>query len=153
MCHSMTLSPLCFKCGLCFIFCESKHCMSCVTGREASTGGRVGCVVYECIEVISIGLMEPLDHPPPVPPKASCWSRGLFVFAFCNEMPSGSIGCAEPALLFLWYASWIWQHNSCIFSFHWTEAGYPSKYSDAQQPPIGPALPSTPPLLPGVNPY
>lgn len=95
----------------------------------------------------------PSGSPPPVPPKASCWLWGLFVFAFCNEMPSGSIGCAEPALLSLWYASWIWQHLLCMFSPHWIEADSPSAYSDAQQPPIGPALPSAPPLSQGVDPY
>ncbi len=102
-------------------------CMMCVTGGEASTGGgRMGCVVYAYMEVISVGFTDPLDHPHPSLQKASsCWLRGLFVFAFCNEMPSGSIGCAAPALLSLWQASWIWQHPSCIFSPHWIEADSP----------------------------
>lgn len=61
----------------------------------------MGCVVYECMEVVSVGFVDPVDHPHPSLQKASCWLWGLFVFAFCNEMPSGSIGCAEPALLSL----------------------------------------------------
>lgn len=34
----------------------------------------MGCVVYECIEVISIGFMGPLDHPHPSlqRPAAGC---------------------------------------------------------------------------------
>lgn len=34
----------------------------------------MGCVVYECMEVISIGFMDPLDHPHPSlqRPAAGC---------------------------------------------------------------------------------
>lgn len=44
---------------LLIINCPNKY-MRCVTG---GCWMRMGCVVYECMEVISVGFMDPLDHP------------------------------------------------------------------------------------------
>lgn len=91
----------------------------------------------------------PSGSPPLISPKTSCWSWGLFVFAFCNEMPSGSIGCAVPTLLpvilmnmtaaSLHFHSSLedCRHPQCIFwcteASHWPCAWkHPSSFSGSQ---------------------
>lgn len=121
--------------------------------RRSLNRRRIECVVSECMEVISIGFMDPLDHPHPFVQRPAAGGGASLCLPFVMRCHLALLAVRR---LLSSPCDTHHEYDNTFSAFPLLigqKQTPPSKYSDAPQPPIGPALPNTPPVFQGEDPY